>query len=178
MFEKQISPDQSRLDRACAFVNILRKYRVALAAWTPEGLLERLEEGKDFTAPMKTKLLIMQAYCQLAIGDLAKDEMQNVKDLFDGAIDQHSNLLEATLRETNKAFTSLLTPIGALSDTLHVPAVAKQMPITRDRKKSAIFEVQFQSAEMYASFDAFIMGFEELAKNCKRQGDPIRRVRC
>ncbi|MFF2323684.1 hypothetical protein ACFVTJ_21740 [Agrobacterium sp. NPDC058088] len=178
MFEKKIQPDKSRLDRACAFVDILRKHRAFLAAWTPEGLLERLEKGKDFTAPMKTKLLIMQAYCQLAIGDLAKDEMQNVKDLFDGAMHQHSNLLESALRETNKAFTSLLTPIVALSDTLHVLGVAEQVPIIRDWKKSAIFEVQFQLAEMYAKLDAFIMEFEELAKNCKRQGDPIWRVRC
>lgn len=167
MFELQIRPDKLRLARAYAFVDILRKHRVALVAWEPEGLLERLEDGKDFTASMKTRLMIMQAYCQLALSELAKDEMQNVKDLFDGAMHHHFNLLEQTLREIDQAFANLLTPIGALSDASHVPGVTERVPITRDRKKSALFEVEFQSAQMHASFDAFLMGFEELAKNYK-----------
>lgn len=161
MFDLHVRPDKLRLARAFSNLTAFEANKSALEKWVAPVLPEG---DARFAGEEKERTLGLAAVCQVALAELSKEELENVRDLFDGDLHNQFNSLRANLKIIRRLAFEMVTPINDPYDQDIGNNIRVQTPMTVERRAVSFAAVATHHRNMLTYFENFLNGFEALAK--------------
>lgn len=159
LLELQMRPDKLRVERAYVAYDQVKKCNMFISGWQVPPVRN---DGERFSADEYRNLGMIAHIARQMSVELAREEIHQIRDLFDGSLHSHYDQLKRDLDRFSDLLKVLSKSDGQAVDTEVRPGMRTGFAMDSDMRRAAIFAGQQQHANVLRSFNSFALSFERL----------------
>ena len=161
LLELQMRPDKLRVERAYVAYDQVKKCNMLISGWHVPPVRN---DGERFSADEYRNLGAIAHIARQMSLELVREEMHQIRDLFDGSLHSHYDQLKRDLERFADILKVLSKSDGQTVDAEVRPGDRKGFPMNSDMRRAAIFAGEQQHANVRRAFNSFALSFEQLVR--------------
>lgn len=156
LLELQMRPDKLRVERANVVFDEVKKSLMVATGWSVPPVRN---DGEKFSKDEYQTLNLIMNVVGHVRAVVVRDEVVQIRDLFDGALHSNYDQLKRDLERYFDLLLVLSRADGELVETRLRPGVEGSFPMTFEMRRAAVYATQQQQANVLRTFNQFALNF-------------------